>query len=83
MLVTLFASLPLRHRLTALAESWQRLLQMASDPYRPELHYMRGPGPACRAKQREQNGLQSFSLAGKAHLEGAVRDNAAAPFSFR
>ena len=20
------------------------------DPYRPELHYMRGPGPACRAK---------------------------------
>ena len=24
----------------------------AFDPYRPELHYMRGPGPACRAKQR-------------------------------
>jgi hypothetical protein len=23
----------------------------AFDPYRPELHYMRGPGPACRAKQ--------------------------------
>jgi hypothetical protein len=23
----------------------------ALDPYRPELHYMRGPGPACRAKQ--------------------------------
>ena len=22
----------------------------AFDPYRPELHYMRGPGPACRAK---------------------------------
>jgi hypothetical protein len=21
------------------------------DPYRPELHYMRGPGPACRVKQ--------------------------------
>jgi hypothetical protein len=21
------------------------------DPYRPELHYMRGPGPACRAKR--------------------------------
>lgn len=20
------------------------------NPYRPELHYMRGPGPACRAK---------------------------------
>jgi hypothetical protein len=24
----------------------------AFDPYRPELYYMRGPGPACRAKQR-------------------------------
>ena len=23
----------------------------AFDPYRPELHYMRGHGPACRAKQ--------------------------------
>jgi hypothetical protein len=58
MLVTLFSSLPLRHRLSALAECWQRLLQMASDPYRPELHYMRGPGPACRSRQeREQNGL--------------------------
>lgn len=22
------------------------------NPYRPELHYMRGPGPACRAKQQ-------------------------------
>jgi hypothetical protein len=21
------------------------------NPYRPELHYMRGPGPACRATQ--------------------------------
>jgi len=21
------------------------------NPYRPELHYMRGPGPACRARQ--------------------------------
>ena len=58
MLVTLFVSLPLHHRLTTLAEGWQRLLQMASDPYRPELHYMRGPGPACRARQeREQNAL--------------------------
>ncbi len=26
--------------------------KMASllDPYRPELHYMRGPGPKCRGK---------------------------------
>ncbi len=30
---------------------WHRFLTRAFDPYRPELHYMRGPGPACRAKQ--------------------------------
>jgi hypothetical protein len=23
----------------------------AFNPYRPELYYMRGPGPACRAKR--------------------------------
>lgn len=30
----------------------RRQTQMASlsDPYRPELHYMRGPGPKCREK---------------------------------
>ena len=31
---------------------WRQFLARAFDPYRPELHYMRGPGPACRAKQR-------------------------------
>ena len=31
------------------------------DPYRPERHYMRGPGPRCRAKQ----GLLAVGLAGK------------------
>ena len=50
MLVTLFAS-----RLSAFVEGCQRLFQKASDPYRPELHYMRGPGPACRAKQRDEH----------------------------
>jgi hypothetical protein len=27
-----------------------RRLQFLFDPYRPELHYMRGPGPKWRAK---------------------------------
>ena len=57
MLVSLASQLPFRHHLIALVESWQRLFQMASDPYRPERHYMRGPGPACRAKQRGLGGL--------------------------
>ena len=30
---------------------WRRFFARAFDPYRPELHYMRGPGPAWRAKQ--------------------------------
>ena len=29
----------------------RQFLARAFDSYRPELHYMRGPGPACRAKQ--------------------------------
>jgi hypothetical protein len=29
---------------------WREFLTRAFDPYRPELHYMRGPGPAWRAK---------------------------------
>jgi hypothetical protein len=30
---------------------WRQFFARTFDPYRPELHYMRGPGPACRAKQ--------------------------------
>jgi hypothetical protein len=30
------------------------LLHDIFDPYRPELHYMRGPGPAWRAKHEGQ-----------------------------
>jgi len=56
MLITLFASL-LHRRANALAGACQRLIEIARDPYRPELHYMRGPGPKCRAKQlRERAG---------------------------
>jgi hypothetical protein len=29
---------------------WRQFLLRAFDPYRPELHYMRGRGPAWRAK---------------------------------
>ena len=31
------------------------LVQALTDPYRPELHYMRGPGPKCRAKWQANN----------------------------
>lgn len=29
---------------------WRQFFTRAFHPYRPELHYMRGPGPAWRAK---------------------------------
>ena len=31
---------------------WRQFFARAFDPYRPELHYMRGPGPAWRAKHK-------------------------------
>jgi len=38
--------------LRAEAKLWLRLLRRCFDPYRPELHYMRGPGPRWREKHR-------------------------------
>jgi hypothetical protein len=31
-------------------EFWHQFIVAAFHPYRPEQHYMRGPGPAWRAK---------------------------------
>ena len=61
MLVSFTSSLPFRHRLIALVEGWQRLFQMASRPYRPELHYMRGPGPKWYAKHQGRIDQANFS----------------------
>jgi hypothetical protein len=36
--------------LGATAQRWRRLTASLFDPYRPELHYMRGPGPKWREK---------------------------------
>jgi hypothetical protein len=42
-------------RLAAMAHgAWQSL----TDPYQPELHYMRGPGPKWRAKHAAALGAQ-------------------------
>jgi hypothetical protein len=44
--------------LDAVADQWRRLRTSISDPYRPELHYMRGPGP----KWREKHGSNARSV---------------------
>jgi hypothetical protein len=41
---------PLLQRLTEIAIHWRRLIGLARNAYRPELHYMRGPGPKWHAK---------------------------------
>ena len=34
----------------ALSSFWRDITRDILRPYHPERHYMRGPGPACRAK---------------------------------
>jgi hypothetical protein len=38
------------HNFAQVIRELQRTFSAAFNPYRPELYYMRGPGPACRAK---------------------------------
>lgn len=35
--------------------AWHRMLDDVSSPYRPECHYMRGPGPKWYAKYQRQS----------------------------
>ncbi len=37
--------------LSEIVQFWRQFILAAFDPYRPEAHYMRGPGPACAAKR--------------------------------
>jgi hypothetical protein len=58
MLITLItASNSLRHRWMSAWARWQQLVEGASDRYRPERHYMRGPGPKWHAKHARQQNL--------------------------
>jgi hypothetical protein len=43
----------------ATAQRWRRVTTSLFDPYRPELHYMRGPGPKWRAKHAGGAGCAS------------------------
>jgi hypothetical protein len=38
--------------LDRIVTGWHRLIDRATDSYRPERHYMRGPGPKWHAKHR-------------------------------
>ena len=47
--------MPLLRRLDAIVARCHRLIERARDPYRPERHYMRGPGPKWHAKHAALN----------------------------
>src|SRR5262245_25352816 len=42
---------------------WRRLMSALSEPYRPEQHYMRGPGPKYHERQTRErvNGLRPMT----------------------
>jgi hypothetical protein len=49
-----------RHGLIGeIREFWRQFIVAAFHPYRPEQHYMRGPGPAWRAKHANSSHLHS------------------------
>jgi hypothetical protein len=47
---------------------WSLLRTWLFDPYRPELHYMRGPGPKWREKHGQSSLSPSQSSASAASL---------------
>jgi hypothetical protein len=48
----------------AMASLWRSLRKDLFDTYRPELHYMRGPGPKWRAKHQARS--QALEMTGLA-----------------
>jgi hypothetical protein len=47
-----FSKPPLGRRMFGFIARCHHLIGTVCNPYRPELHYMRGPGPKWRAKHR-------------------------------
>jgi hypothetical protein len=59
---------------TVIGNCWQAVISTFADPYRPEVHYMRGPGPKCRklASMRSTEGHPCVSS--KPADPGTLRD---------
>ena len=47
--------MPFRRRVYVIIARCHHLLGTVCNPYRPELHYMRGPGPKWHAKHQFRN----------------------------
>ena len=49
----------------AIADAWKQLRNGVLDTYRPELHYMRGPGPKWREKHDAHRRLDPARATGR------------------
>jgi len=61
--------MPLLRRLDAIVARCHRLIERARDPYRPERHYMRGPGPKWHAKHGRTASPEAPQMSGLAHIK--------------
>ncbi len=52
------------HNIAIVVRDLQRAFGGAIDPYRPELHYMRGPGPKCQAARAPRSAAPLSDAAG-------------------
>ena len=43
-----------RRMLAEISDFWRTFIKAAFHPYHQEQHYMRGHGPACASKQKQQ-----------------------------
>ena len=66
------SSTPLCQRLNVVMTRWRGLIQIARNPYRPELHYMRGPGPKWYAKHPKTARFEG-AAAQSSRLEKAIK----------
>lgn len=53
--------------------AWQTLTKALFDDYRPELHYMRGPGPKWHEKQHDRAEIDAPSPAVTRALAAGLR----------
>jgi hypothetical protein len=65
---TAATQVPTNKRRSNLTE-FVRLFRSITDPYRPELHYMRGPGPKWHEKHAARP-VEAPEMSGLAHIKG-------------
>jgi len=63
----------MRHTISNTVRELSRIFAELFDGYRPELHYMRGPGPKCSAKRAELAASRPIRANAEATRRAAAR----------